>query len=94
MSDLQTIIPRPGEIRPDKPYRTPDRRWEEVTQEMYGSAEAVQNVRFEHDEYWNKRFFSIQNVNDQTQGKRTGVWTMIWVGTVMVGPFLRIAIHR
>src|SRR5882757_1351524 len=52
MRELQQIIPRPGEDRPDKPYRTPDRRWEEVTEEIYGSAEEPTNIEFVHNPYW------------------------------------------
>lgn len=66
MSELQQIIPRPGEIRPDKPYRTPDQRWEEVSDEIYGSHELPENILFDHNPVWNRRFWSIQNIRDQT----------------------------
>jgi hypothetical protein len=64
MAELQQIIPRPGEIRPDKPYRTPDRRWEEVTKQIYGIAELPANIEFEHDQDWRQRVFSTQRAHD------------------------------
>ena len=64
MAELQHIIPRPGEIRPDAPYRTPDRCWEEVTKEIYGSAELPQNIAFASDPDWRQRVWSIQRIND------------------------------
>lgn len=65
MSELQQIIPRPGQIRPEKPYRTPDRRWEEVCDEIYGSHALPENLQFESDPQWDQRFWSIQNAHDQ-----------------------------
>lgn len=91
MSELQQIIPRPGEIRPDKPYRTPDQRWEEVCDEIYGSHAIPENLQFDHDPYWDRQFWSIQNARDQaslfmgpTAGRphRFGFWTFI--GLLMV----------
>jgi hypothetical protein len=77
MTDLETILPRPGEVRPDKPYRTPDRRWEEVTEEIYGSTELPRNIDHEYDLYWNTRFWSVQNAHDQYQLSSFGFWTVI-----------------
>jgi hypothetical protein len=82
LTDLEIIIPRPGEVRPDKPYRTPDQRWEEVTKNMYGSAELPTNIWFDHDPNWDGRFWSIQNAHDQFDLKVFGFWTI--VGLLMV----------
>lgn len=86
----QIVIPRPGEVRS---YRTPDKRWEEVTKEIYGSADLPRTIRFAHDPYWDERFWSIQNVHDQgawvvkkdfTGERKIGFWTFIglsfWIG--------------
>lgn len=82
MTELETIIPRPGEVRPDRPYRTPDQRWEEVTEEMYGSSELPQTIHFAHDVLWDHRFMSIQNARNQSRLKSFGVWTC--VGALMI----------
>ena len=70
----QIVIPRPGEV---KPYKIPDKRWEEITKEIYGSAELPQTIRHEHDAQWDHRFWSIQNAHDQSEGKKFGFWTLI-----------------
>lgn len=72
----QVIIPRPGET---KPYKIPDKRWEEIIEEMYGSAELPQTIHHAHDERWDDRFWSIQNAHDQSEGKKIGFWTVIGV---------------
>lgn len=80
MPELQQIIPRPGEIRPDKPYRTPDQRWEEVVEEIYGdSTEPPRNLTFDHDAGWDQRLWSIQNAHEQSRLRRFGFWTFIGV---------------
>lgn len=79
MSELQQIIPRPGEIRPDKPYRTPDQRWEEVVDEIYGDAALPRNVAFEHDVLWDGRLLSVQNAHNQSRLKSFGFWSVIGV---------------
>jgi hypothetical protein len=61
-----------------KPYRTPDQRWEEVTTEIYGSAELPATTHYDHDPLWDKRFWAIQNIRDQSDGKRFGFWTIVW----------------
>jgi len=69
MEELQQIIPRlprPGEIRPDSPYKTPEERWQKVTEEIYGSSGLPGNIRFEHNPYWRKGIFSIQRAHDQS----------------------------
>lgn len=73
MAELEQIIPRPGEVRPDKPYRTPDRRWEEVTEDMYGSTDLPTNIYIEHDPFWDQRLFSVQNAGDQAKSM------MVWL---------------
>lgn len=79
MPELQQIIPRPGEIRPDKPYRTPDQRWEEVVDEIYGDHAEPQNLTFEHDARWDHRLWSVQNAHDQSRLKRLGFWSVVGV---------------
>lgn len=73
----QIIIPRPGGAT--KPYQTPGERWQEVTQEMYGSAELPTTIHHEHDPEWNNRFWSIQSAHDQYELKKFGFWTIIGV---------------
>lgn len=80
MAELQQIIPRPGEIRPEKPYRTPDRRWEEVTEEIYGSAEEPRNIELEHNPNWDREFWSIQNAHDQVGFIALGLPTVPYDG--------------
>lgn len=64
MSELQQIIPRPGEVRPDKPYRTPDRRWEEVCELVYGSSAMPENIRFDPDPFYHSRIWTMQAAHD------------------------------
>lgn len=73
----EIIIPRPGEQWAVAPYRIPEQRWEEVTEEMYGSAELPTTISFDHDPDWRYRFWSAQNARDQADGKRLGFWTFI-----------------
>jgi hypothetical protein len=87
------IIPRPA--GPDKPYRSPDEHWEEVTRDIYGSAELPRTIRFEHDPKWERRFWSIQNARNQYELTSFGFWSFI--GALMIlanlswyfAPFLR-----
>lgn len=98
MSEIQHVIPRPGHNVPDRPYKTPDERWAEVVEEIYGSAELPQTIRHEHDADWDRRFLSIQSAHDQfatiaeflpmavTPTKRRstfGFWSV--VGLLMIG---------
>jgi hypothetical protein len=71
------IIPRPDERRATAPYKTPEQRWEEVTKQMYGSAELPETIRFDHDAEWKDRFWSIQNAYDQRMGNKIGFWSFI-----------------
>jgi hypothetical protein len=71
----QIIVPRPGGTA--KPYETPAEHWEELCDEMYGSHELPQNIRHEHDEHWDRRFWSIQNAHDQWESKHFGPWSVI-----------------
>ena len=72
----QIIIPRPGGQQ--KSYETPGERWEEVTQEIYGSADLPITTHHVHDPHWDHRLFSVQNARDQYELKRFGFWTIIW----------------
>jgi hypothetical protein len=83
MTELpQIVIPRPGgEARP---YKTPDKRWEEVTREMYGSSELPDSIHHRHDPVWNERFWSIQNAHDQSEGKKFGFWAIIGIIFVLM----------
>ena len=71
----------------NKPYKTPDERWQEVTQEIYGSIELPQVIHFDHDPMWDHRFWAIQNIRDQSDGKRFGFWTIMYLLTIVVGLF-------
>lgn len=73
----QIIIPRPGGAT--KPYETPGERWEEVTLEMYGSADLPATIRHKHDPEWDNRFWSVQNARDQSEFKKFGFWSIIGV---------------
>jgi hypothetical protein len=73
IQQIPVVIPR----KELKPYKTPDERWEEVTKEIYGSADLPEIIHFDHDPYWDGRFWSIQNANNQSQLKTFGFWTII-----------------
>ncbi len=77
MTELQHIIPRPGEIRPVKPYKIPDERWREFLEKHYGSGELPGTIKFSHDVDWDRRFWSIQNVANQKDGHHLGFWSFI-----------------
>ena len=95
MSELQQIIPQPA-ASVVRPYQTPDERWQEVCEEIYGSSEFPQTIHHQHDEHWDDRFWSIQNANDQAVSlmawlpgldakphrRRFGFWSLI--GLLMV----------
>ena len=77
--ELRQIIPNPGEVRPDKPYRTPDQRWEEVTKEIYGSSAEPENIRHDYDPDWNHRFWSVQGARGHYELKEIGLWSLVGV---------------
>lgn len=85
----EQIIPRPaGEI---KPYKSPDKHWEEVTKEMYGSADLPQTIHFQHDPEWDSRLWSVQNARNQYEFKSFGFWSL--VGTLMAAGWLTLVVH-
>jgi hypothetical protein len=77
MSNIEQIIPRPA--LPEKPYRSPEQHWEEVVRDIYQDISPPENIQFDHDVKWDRRFWSIQNAYDQNDGKRFGFWTIIGV---------------
>jgi hypothetical protein len=77
MVDLQIIIPRPGDTRPDAPYRTPEQRWEEVVEAVYGTAALPTNVMFEHDPHYRDRVFTMQRAHDKSHWLWPGAWGLL-----------------
>jgi hypothetical protein len=75
VSDIIQQIP--VRIKELRPYDTPEERLEEVCDEIYGSHALPKNIYFIHDPKWNTRFWAIQNINDQWNGKSIGFWTII-----------------
>jgi hypothetical protein len=77
MSELQQIIPRPGIIRPERPYQTPDRRWEEVCDQIYGSSALPENIRFERDPLYRTRIFTMQAAHDHTNWFWSSIYALM-----------------
>lgn len=97
MTDVpQIVVPKPSEAKVN-PYRTPEIRQQQVSEEIYGPpVEPPRN--FKHDVWWRERFWSIQNARDQAEGKKFGFWSVIGVlfyiaqfGTIFAGCYWLLA---